>query len=269
MKNSLLALALLACTFMAHAWNAVGHKLIAQIAFNNLTPEAKHFCTTIFNIEPSALENYFINGSVWLDVIRKNHQHKYDDWHYVDIPFTLDKSKLPSIYNGKIVWAIKSAQLVLSSKEETSERKAFFLKVLIHLVGDIHQPLHTTTKISRNKPKGDFGGTLYWLHKTREGKNLHQYWDNGGGLLLTKKPVYIPLLARYLEYKWPCSVSNYALTPEDWLLESHQYAINQVYILKNHKKPTRKYQQETKIRSEQQIAYAGCRLAYLLNHIAL
>lgn len=267
-QQSLIALLFCACAFSGYAWNAVGHKLIAQIAYDHLTPEAKQFCSKTFNVGPAAIELYFINSAIWLDIIRKQRQHNYDTWHYLDIPFTLDKSKLPVRYPGRALWAIEQAQTVLSSPVASAASKDFFLKVLIHVIGDIHQPLHTITKISRNKPNGDLGGTLYRLSHTKEGKNLHQYWDNGGGLLLNKKTNDLYWKAKYLEHQWPCTLNEQQKSPKDWLIEAHSYAVNQAYRLRTHKKPSKKYQQATKQLVAQQIALAGCRLAYQLNNLA-
>jgi hypothetical protein len=254
------------CSYSAYTWTALGHKLVAQIAYDNLSPEARQTCGTYFNIKnPLLLEFYFVRISTWMDDIRKKKVHQYDHWHYIDIPFARDHTKLPELSPINALWAINHALLVLSSDKEPTAKKALYLKILIHLVGDIHQPLHATTKVSRRLPKGDLGGNLYLLSKTPDAANLHQYWDKGAGMLTDKQILSIILKARILEKRWPCSMSTQQQKPEQWVYESHEIAVNEVYTLRGHKRPSRHYQLSTQETVNQQIALAGCRLAYVLN----
>jgi hypothetical protein len=250
----------------AYTWNAAGHKLVAQIAYDHLSPAAQQMCLDYLNIkDPKVLESSIIVASTWLDLIRKNKAYHFNQFHYVDLPFSKDKSKLPKIKQRNALWAINKALLVLSSNKESQSSKALNLKILLHLVGDIHQPLHAATKISRRFPRGDLGGNLYLLSKSPFGKNLHQYWDNGAGTLIAKQSKDIQTKAHVLEKKWPCSVANQDKKPEQWLFDAHYIAVHQAYSIKGHRNPSKNYQKRTKEIVEQQISFAGCRLATLLN----
>lgn len=250
-----------------YAWNAVGHKLVAQIAYDNLSPAAQGMCRAFLHAPESSLEDNFIESAVWLDVIRK-HIHQLDVLHYINIPFTKDKSSLPEINSRNVLWAINEAKMLLLDPKTSTEVKTFSLKLLIHVLGDMHQPLHTTTKVSRRNPKGDQGGNLYRLDKSSFGKNLHQYWDNGAGSLNAKTAKNLKIKARLLEKKWPCNTVNYYTKEEEWVQVTHHLAVNQVYSLKDHRKPNKQYQYKAREITEQQITLAGCRLANLLNVIA-
>ena len=250
-----------------YAWNGAGHKLVAQIAYDNLSPHAKSMCGQIFQIRERDLEVYFVTASTWLDDIRKRNVYQFAKLHYIDIPFTKDKSKLPKIKPRNALWAIKQAILVLSSNKSDKANKFLYLKILIHVVGDIHQPLHTATKVSRSFPKGDLGGNLYLFSKSPYGKNLHQYWDNGAGFLTNKSLQETKLSARILEKKFPCSQVK-PQKPEAWINASHFIAVNQVYSLRTHKQPNSNYLSNTRLITQQQIALAGCRLASVLNGLA-
>ena len=58
------------------------------------------------------------------------------------------------------------------------EAKSFALRLLIHYVGDIHQPLHATSRVDENYPSGDRGGNLFTLPSKKTAKNLHAVWDS-------------------------------------------------------------------------------------------
>lgn len=268
MSKTLLFLFLFTFNLTGYTWNAAGHKLIAQIAYDKLSPEARQMCADIFNIQGTvALQIYFVESSTWLDRIRRKHVHYFDEFHYVDIPFSRDGTPPPKEKKKNALTAIPKAILQLSSPSVNNKTKALNLKILIHVVGDIHQPLHTITKVSRRFPEGDLGGNLYLL-KSPYGKNLHQYWDKGAGVLTYKTFLAIKIKAYLLEKKWPCTYANELKEPKDWVNASHNLAVTHAYSIRTHKKPSKPYQDNTIAIVDQQIAFAGCRLANLLNSIA-
>ena len=269
MSRSVLSLILISTVLKVFAWNALGHQLIAQIAYDNLSPKAKYMCAKYLNSDENHVESEFVAASTWLDSIRKKNIHEFDALHYIDIPFSNDKTHLPALKSRNALSAIKQAVLVLLSNRATSTQKKLNLRILIHVIGDIHQPMHTATKISRRLPSGDKGGGLFLLSKNPISRNLHGYWDNGGGFLNPNKRHYSFANSVYqLEKKWPCSLANQQSKPEQWVLSSHYIALTQAYTLKTHRKPSKKYQQRVKDSSEKQIVFAGCRLAMTLNNIA-
>lgn len=255
-------------SLLSYSWNATGHKVVAQIAFDNLSPEAKQMCSRIFKIQnPRELQAYFINESTWLDRIRKKNNHQFDTLHYADIPFSKDKTKLPPMRQRNALSAIKEAIEVVSSDTANNSAKVLNLKILIHVVGDIHQPLHTATKVSKRYPKGDLGGNLFTL-KSPYGANLHQYWDTGAGTLTNGTWPVVKMKAYLLEKRWPCTVANKLTQSEEWVNASHTLAMTQAYSIRTHSKPSKKYRFNTIQIIDQQIAFAGCRLAKVLNDIA-
>ncbi len=263
-------LLLLFVAFNNYAWNALGHQLIAQIAYDNLTPKARQMCDE-FNrpLNSSSPNLNFVTAAVWLDQIRGNDVHWFDSLHYIDIPFSKDHTKLPPIQEINALWGIKQAISVLSSQKSSLADKELSLRILTHLLGDIHQPLHTVTKISKRLPKGDLGGNLYQLSKNPIGSNLHQYWDNGAGILIGQsKKFQVRNKASQLEQKWSCRLANMKKKPQQWIKESHQLAITQVYTVRSHQIPDKKYQLNAQNITQKQILFAGCRLASLLNNIA-
>lgn len=249
-------------TTQVSSWNAVGHRLITQIAYDKLTRHEK----TVFNHYNRALNDNMakslVNASVWLDIIRFR-THYYDPMHYIDIPFSTDGSHLPMIAKVNAITAIQHSNEILQSPQASMRAKGIALRILIHVVGDIHQPLHTATRISWHYPEGDRGGNLIVLPKNKVAKNLHAYWDKGAGLFVSKRHVgakWIKHRAIDIEKRWPCSLNLVDVNLWHWAQESHELAVRSAY---NPMLSERLAQQI----AEQRIAIAGCRLAASLRQL--
>lgn len=270
MLRILLTALLSVVTLTSYSWNAMGHQLVAQIAYDNLTPKAKRLC----NKYNRALNSFsrassFVAASTWLDSLRFQDVHWFDTLHYIDIPFSNDGSPLPHVENLNALWGINQAISVLKSKASSTREKGLSLRILIHVVGDIHQPLHAAAQISGQYPKGDLGGNLFKLGSNPIGTNLHKYWDNGAGILLNqRKQFQIKSKAHDLENKWSCSMANVEEKPEQWVQSSHHIALTQVYTITAGTTPNKQYQKNAQTTVQKQIVFAGCRLAHLLNDIA-
>lgn len=251
------------------AWNNLGHKLVAQIAWDHMTTEARILCeeyNQALHVAYAPLN--FIEAATWLDTIRYQDVKWYNSLHYMDWPFSEDGTPLPpTATNNSALTAVNHALLTLQGKYARKFDRGFALRVLVHVVADIHQPLHATTRVSIDKPQGDAGGNGFPIKDTIA-KNLHTYWDKGGGALVSKDTSdrYIQERARQLIAAHPCnSAQALDLNPAHWLEESHNIGVHKAYTLKPNSKPDPLYAEETRLLSEQRIALAGCRLAALLN----
>lgn len=252
------------------SWNAVGHRLVGQIAYDKLTPQVR------LQLEKynQALDKTFnstslVNAAPWLDSLRYMNELWLQPMHYINIPFSRDGTELvlPSTTNA--VTAIQTNSKTLKDPRSSFYNKGFSLRILLHVVGDLHQPMHAVSEYSAHFPQGDLGGNRVKLGKNSIGTNLHAYWDNGAGVLLSKKRLNIKQLkskAKLLEEKWPCH-DPMSMDPQQWAEESHQLAVNTAYKLSYGQKPTRAYKAEARAVVEQRLALAGCRLAHLLNSL--
>ena len=244
-------------------WNAVGHRLIAQIAYDNLTRDAKiKFNRYNRDMDNGFMSKNFVNSSVWLDSIR-GRTHAYDAMHYIDIPFSTDGTPLPPVPTRNAVWAVEKSTTVLSNPNATAAAQRTALRILVHVVGDIHQPLHAATRVSWQYPEGDRGGNLVVLHKNPVAKNLHSYWDKGAGLFVGKRrygQAWIKNKAAAIEQRWPCNPSLADLNAMHWAHESNALAMQTVY----QRSIDLHYQQVAQQIVEQRIALAGCRLAAVM-----
>ena len=248
-----------------YAWNSVGHRLVAQIAYNHMTPEALHMCSAYNHaLDKVYKPQTLVNAASWLDSLRYQDVNWFASMHYIDLPFSEDNTTLHAPDKINALWAIKNASKLMRNKYATDFDKGIALRILLHVVGDIHQPLHAASRFSKSLTHGDRGGNEYLLKEKSVAKNLHAYWDKGGGAFSQKKhysPAQIKNMANQIEKKWPCHPEATDLNPTQWASESHKLAIMVAY----HLPMEDNYQQSARRISEERIALAGCRLAHLLN----
>ncbi|KTD54453.1 3'-nucleotidase/nuclease [Legionella sainthelensi] len=256
--------------FQGYAWNAAGHKVVAQIAYDNLSPEAKLMSHKYLRSYSHKTPNSsFVRASTWMDEIRFREIYWYDVMHYIDIPFSTEELELPPVESINAVWAIKQAMHVFSSKKTKPSEKQLALRMLIHIIGDIHQPLHAVTRVSQEYPKGDLGGNLFPLGVNPVGNNLHKYWDNGAGFFLGKyDSKKVKKTAHDLEKNLSCSRISTQIEPKKWAKMSHKLALKNAYQLNPKETPSTKYQENAQMLVRKQIVFAGCRLAVILNKLA-
>lgn len=151
---------------LGYDWGKTGHRVTAEIAEAHLTKKARRNIGKLLNGKGLALISNFA------DDIKSNEQYKkYDPWHYVNFPF--DKKygeEKPSEY-GDLIIGIEKCIVVLKNKESSAKDKEFFLKMLVHFIGDLHQPLH----VGREEDKGGNDIQVRWF---KDGSNLHRVWDS-------------------------------------------------------------------------------------------
>lgn len=255
----------------AWSWNALGHRLVAQIAYDNLSKEAKKQ----YNRYNRALNSVYrpqslVYSAAWMDSLRYRDKLWLEKKHYIDIPFTFDGSKLIEPNQENAVSAIESAESILQRSKFNYFEKGFSLRILLHVIGDIHQPLHAANQFSQAHPNGDLGGNLFKLGRNDIASNLHAYWDKGGGALLSAarySPTQVKSLAQSIQKKWPCRINEMELNPSIWAQESHQLAIHEAYKLTPLETPSKNYQKNVQTIALKRIALAGCRLAGVLNQL--
>ncbi len=308
--RSLIALVLL-CLFAlsaapAFGWNETGHKLVAYIAWQKLNPKAKEKVNLLFQAAPedSDIAGYFAFDSrsvatrqleqfmivaTWADIIRdrkfpvRQAKYHHGTWHYSDIFFREVNGKIELATELKddpqnAIERLHVMQGILADTTKTDAERVIALAWILHLVGDVHQPLHSVARVTELEPKGDQGGNLFELTPKgtprEDQKNLHSYWD---GIVNTAAPRvndacdgdYLPPLGqkfmkKYPENKMQAQVDN--LKFEDWRQEGLDNAVKYVYAgVTRYEKPSAKYQKEAYKLSQQEIALAGYRLAKLLN----
>jgi len=194
--------------------------------------------------------------------------HKY--WHFVDTPFSKDGTTLPPIPTPNAQERIALFRGVLSSTDPDA-LKSYDLTWLLHLVGDVHQPLHCATRVSNTASDGDNGGNDVKLSCPGCPLELHAFWDDVAGKANTIQGAI--KLAVTAARKLPAADPTLtAKTDEkDWIEESFQAAQQAVYQapIKAGDGPftlSRGYKTAAKRLAQKRIALAGARLARMLNN---
>ncbi len=148
------------------AWGAQGHQLIAALAESQLTQAASAEVHRLLAQEPGAT---MVSVSTWADEQRKGTTAAL---HYVNLPggdCTYHRPR--DCADGRCVVEAINANAAVLMSEAPDPQRLVALKWLIHLVGDIHQPLHVGLA-------SDKGGNLFQLRSFSRGSNLHAFWDS-------------------------------------------------------------------------------------------
>lgn len=151
----------------ALAWGPTGHRVVGAIAERHLEPAVG---LKVFNILKGQSLSRVSN---WSDEIKsepETYQHTYN-WHYTDWKEE-DHQHDETSSSGKLLTAIREQVAVLKDKNATADKKEFALKFIVHLIGDLHQPLHVGNGLDRG---GNNCKVLFHKKET----NLHALWDEG------------------------------------------------------------------------------------------
>jgi|RhiMethySRZTD1v2_1073278.scaffolds.fasta_scaffold116629_3 hypothetical protein len=295
--------------FPALGWHDEGHKLTGYIAWQRMTPQTRETVIRIlraapedsniaaffpvYGIEPEDVRkmNYFVLIPTWADMVRERsfpvryQKYHHSNWHYYDTFWSEIDGKIvilpPPEETGQAVPQLGEAEKVMRDLKATDADKAVAIAWMLHLTGDIHQPLHNSARVTKTEPKGDQGGNLFLL--TPEGTppaqrlNLHTFWD---GITNRSVPLekgqcveeYIAELGTKMMKKHPFEqfASNLKLGDyKAWHNEGFALATTVVYTpdLRRFEMPSEKYQKAAFAIAERQIALAGYRLAETLNGI--
>ena len=292
----------------AFAWDDIGHKTVAYIAWQKMTPKAREQVIKILRGAPEDSNlaayfmsdarslpiremDYFMLSATWADIVRdrefkvryKNYHH--GPWHYSDTFWRDGTDGKPSIVSGmeaggEAVEKLFAFDKSLRDAKVSDEDKAIALAWVLHLVGDIHQPLHTSGRITETEPKGDQGGNLFLItpQGTARDKsdNLHWYWDS---IIVRNIPRgetgdidFVSRIAKDFMKKYPESKFSNRLDLgkfDSWQQEGFRIATSELFpaTLKRFEMPSNKYKNNALKISEQQIALAGYRLGAMLNNI--
>tara|TARA_B100000768_G_scaffold13407_1_gene12783 strand:- start:333 stop:1175 length:843 start_codon:yes stop_codon:yes gene_type:complete len=185
-------------------WGNIGHKVVGEIAERKLNPKVKLIVNDLLDGESMA------NASTWADEIKSDPLYKqYNPWHYVNMPLDKEYSDIQKNQSGDIVSTLKESIKILKNPESTKELKSFYLKFLIHLVGDIHQPLHT----GRFEDRGGNDIKLSFLGKST---NFHIVWDVH--IIEHLNMNYLELSDELINMR----DVDYSLDPDNWVFETHQ-----------------------------------------------
>jgi hypothetical protein len=215
----------------AWGWLAEGHEIVAVIAADDLTPAARSHVARILGVpaDTGSVERAMAAASILPDTRFRQQDRATISWHFIDICLQDRERDVPARCSHGNCVTKKIDQYAQRLRDRNYDKwgAAGDLAFLIHLVGDIHQPLHTTTNADR-------GGTCQRVYVAPVEENLHLAWDDAVVALLEKQlEVDNPeVTARKLEALYPAAGGL-----ETWKAgesgeiawESHQLAETDVY----------------------------------------
>jgi hypothetical protein len=190
-------------------------------------------------------------------------RHKY--WHFIDTPFATDQTPLPPVPNPHSVERIPVFRKVLASPTAPQALKSYDLMWILHIVGDMHQPLHDVTRVSQSQPRGDDGGNGVRVCAMPCNDRLHLFWD--GVLGDDKDPV--GLFNDATSFQVATGPNANVLDPKKWADEGFMLARSDVYRapIGNGAGPftiNLAYMQNAQRLAKERIALAAARLANIL-----
>jgi hypothetical protein len=305
MKNRLSAVLILtlSATPSVFAWDGEGHMQVAEIAWQHLNGASRTRVSVLLQLNPQYSswtatvtaakrdQTAFVMAATWPDFIKSavgyvndtnvappgpasaqnigytdKLQHRY--WHFIDTPFSTDGTALvqPVAPNAKTQIELFTA--AIGSPQTSDDIKSYDLVWLEHLVGDVHQPLHATSRFTAQTPAGDEGGNLVVLcaNPCTTKSELHAFWDNVVG---TSKSATTAITAAD---RLPAAPAAGAAVADDqaWITESFDAAKQFVYVtpVGSGTGPytlSKTYQSHAKTEAKARIELAGVRLAKLIN----
>lgn len=289
----------------ALAWNATGHRLIAAIAYDRLTPKARARVDALIRQHPdyekilcrdapadpaARARAAFIAASVWPDQI-KGDPRFYDEtrsnasptqllpgfpdmarhtiWHYYDTPYAPDGAEPGHQNPPHALSELNRILPLIGSKADvpptSASNPAYLLPWLEHLEGDVHQPLHCISRFLKSQPKGDAGGNFVYIGT----RNLHSLWDGAAGQDTSDGYISQYIAEATAAHPAPRHLEK---KPEKWIAEGFKLAVSDVYTFgletgsRDHPLPLPPgYEANAAKVAQQRIAIAGYRLAAVLN----
>jgi hypothetical protein len=237
------------------SWGTIGHRTVAQIAANHLTPEAKRGIYVLLGNQSLA------DVSTWADEVRNEPTYKKTaPWHYLNLPLGLSYEQfvaaVKSQPNENIYTALLKCEKELADKNVSLDQKAIDLRFIVHLVGDLHQPMH----ISRAEDKGGNSIQVQFLGK---GTNLHALWDSK---LIEHEGLDYSQMAKDYDKASTAQINQWQHDDVlKWIYESYQTSSKLYTEVQSGSKLDEDYYNRQLPIVKQRIEIAGIRLAGLLN----
>jgi hypothetical protein len=239
----------------AFSWGLIGHRTCAEIAQQHLSKKARKELRKLIGQESLAW------WSNWPDFIKSDSAWNHaSPWHYVDLPGYMEKEKfmedLKKLPPKNLYTQIPAMIAELKDKSLSGEQRRNALYFLIHLVGDLHQPLH----VGRDEDAGGNKIVVYWFDKKT---NLHSLWDT---MLIEFQQYSYSEYAKLLDIADPEKVKAWQSgSLEDWFYESHVLSDVVYDASPNEAKLGYKYNFQFQKILDEQLLKGGVRLAALLN----
>ncbi len=281
----------------ACAWDAAGHMLVDQIAWSQTEPavraRAQEMVAKLEKTYNEGATYNFITAGCWMDDMRSKKGYAWSAWHYVNIDWTADGVAFVLPPPPNVVSALVDLVKELKTADPASDKAAETLAMVMHFVGDVHQPMHATDRGDRGGNGVFIAGVPFSDLWPGTKPNLHAYWDkafrfdrSGDKVVelwrcppVLDRPanaedgVIATRAAKIMADYPPAAMSRELakMDPVDWAKESHQLGCVSGYPpgfqpSDNHVvELTGDFAAKSRVIAERRIALAGYRLARLLD----
>jgi len=252
------SIAALACaTTPAHAWGPTGHRIVGQIAADNVSGRTAAEISLILDPGETLAE-----VSTWPDEQRSDPdpywQKTATPWHWVTIAPGKTYAEVGAPPEGDAMSALTAFTKTLRDDKASREDKALALRFIVHIVGDLHQPLH-------NGRGNDRGGNEFKVEWFGKPSNLHSVWDgsllDGNGLSYTE---YVARLEGHLSARQ--TIDWWNVDPNVWMAESTELR-DRIYPEAGATSLGYFYQWTWRPVAERRVTQAGVRLAAYLDAV--
>lgn len=245
-----------------YAWGEAGHRIVADVADRHLDDRTREGIRELIGeVSPASVSD-------WADRIR-GERPETARWHFVNIPYKAPrydpKRDCADPKNGDcVVAAIGRFRRTVSNRSRPLSERAEALKFLVHLVADLHQPLHAADR--KDHGGNDLPVTFFGekFHSNDKPWTLHAVWDGG---LIDRTGLSERAYVDHLQF-WLNNQSLFVLqsgTVVDWAMESHRAAVAVAYRIPKNRKLSKEYFEKSLPEMDVLLAKAGVRLARILN----
>lgn len=258
MKRRVISCLAIIATLALISWGGVGHRTIAAIAQNHLTPKAQAAIRNIIG------DTSLADISSWADEVRSSDPGfaSTGPWHYINLPSGYNHEQFvaavksdtrPNVYS-----ALLKCEADLKSDTTSAKYRTIALKFVVHLIGDLHQPMHVSHA-------DDQGGNLIKVTFNGDPTNLHSLWDSR---LINRHPMTVDMMVSEYDKATPQQIAKWQ--SDDtllWLYESYVIA-EQIYADAAKKRNfTDDYYRTVIPIIQKRLLQGGVRLAGVLNEI--
>ncbi|KAK8797433.1 hypothetical protein WA158_004641 [Blastocystis sp. Blastoise] len=279
MMNRIVIIFIISQIITCSAWYNEGHMIVSEIAYSLSNAQTKQSIDNYLTLDSNEYQGYtnHFTASVWADDVKKTQYNETKKWHFIHLPYIpsgIDVSVNP--YDE--VNIIQQVQALYDEFLKTQDEsiRARDLRFLIHLLGDLHHPLHVSSLYSDEFPKGDDNGGLYKIYYPSLSNEtcLHSFVDSIANQYNQFYPLptnnsYETIIeeeAKQILDTCTLDYSQYRFNPTIWANETHSLA-NLFYIIPPHTIPTLEASKNITILSRHQLCLSGRRLAFLFEEL--
>jgi len=202
-----------AATSNVSAYGPTGHRVVAELAFRHMTPEA------LAAVEAILGDDFMAEAATWPDEMRSSPDPFFGrtaaPYHYVNLPDGVTYEESEKNPAGDAITALANFTATLKDESASLEDRSLALRYIIHIVGDLHQPLHA----GRSQDRGGNRIDVVWFE---EFTNLHTVWDER---IIQHKQLSYTEWTNFLDRKIkPDHITEWQkAAPTDWVAELISY----------------------------------------------